>query len=209
MTRPLIDRENLDHPEHFDDEIREYKSVARYRPTALEQMLFEMSGHRCTICSAPWLEIHHIIELANGGKTEYDNLIVLCPNCHTRVHAEGVPCKEELRHYKLKQEIAFELPVLSRLSKDERRLLNELASMESNALVTHLIGYISPRIAEANQKAQPDYTYLMECGILLFDSGTVMLDGDGKEHQVSGGLTMSYKGIRWIKYLAKTNRLPE
>lgn len=83
MTRPLIDRQSLDHPEHFDDEIREYKSNARYKPTALEQLLFEMAGHRCTICDAPWLEINHITELAEGGKTEYDNLIVLCPNCHT------------------------------------------------------------------------------------------------------------------------------
>ena len=27
-------------------------------------------------------EIHHIVPLSKGGKSEWDNLILLCPNCH-------------------------------------------------------------------------------------------------------------------------------
>lgn len=115
MNRPLLDRSTYDHPEHFDDEIRAYRTSARYIPTPLESLLFEMSAHRCTICLAPRVEIHHIDELAEGGQTTYENLIVLCPNCHTRVHIEGVPSKAELKHYKLKQEIAYQLPILSHL----------------------------------------------------------------------------------------------
>ena len=86
MTQPLLDRNSYDHPEHFDDDIRTYRTSERYVPTPLEHHLFELASHRCTICHAPWLEIHHIDELSEDGKTEYDNLIVLCPNCHTRVH---------------------------------------------------------------------------------------------------------------------------
>ena len=84
MGKPLIDRTLYDHPEHFDDLIREYISSNRYIPTPLEDLLFEQCGHRCTICNAPLCEIHHIEFLEEGGITEYDNLIVLCPNCHTR-----------------------------------------------------------------------------------------------------------------------------
>jgi len=70
MGKPLIDRSSYDHPEHFDDVIREYRTSERYLPTPLEHLLYEMAGHRCTICSAPWLEVHHIEELADDGATE-------------------------------------------------------------------------------------------------------------------------------------------
>lgn len=129
MGKPLVDRTNYDHPEHFDDTIREYRTSKRYIPTPLESLLFELAGHRCTICHAPWLEIHHIKELEHGGETVFENLIVLCPNCHTRVHAQGIPSPEELRHYKLKQEIAYELPIINRLTDDEKALIREVASL--------------------------------------------------------------------------------
>ena len=74
--KPLLDRSAYDHPEHFDDEVRAFRTSERYVPTPLEALLFELAGHRCTICAAPWLEIHHIDELGDGGKTEYQNLVV-------------------------------------------------------------------------------------------------------------------------------------
>lgn len=33
----------------------------------------------------PYLEIHHIIELANGGGDHPANVAAVCPNCHTRI----------------------------------------------------------------------------------------------------------------------------
>jgi 5-methylcytosine-specific restriction endonuclease McrA len=32
------------------------------------------------------LHIHHVIPLSEGGKSETDNLMVLCSECHTDVH---------------------------------------------------------------------------------------------------------------------------
>ena len=131
----LIERSVFDHPEHYDDVIREYRTSRRYVPTPLENLLYELAGHRCTICNAPWMEIHHINELGEGGETTYDNLIVLCPNCHTRVHAQGVPSRDELRHYKMKQEVAYELPILSRLGESERALIAEALALDAAELV--------------------------------------------------------------------------
>ena len=208
MTAPLIDPRELDHPDHFDDAIRSFRSSDRYIPSALAQQLYEMAGHRCTICEAPWLEVHHIDELRDGGKTEYVNLIVLCPNCHTRVHQEGVPTKTELRHYKLKQEVAYKLPVLGRLSQDEKQLLKVLGELPTEQRPTHLITYVNPSLAVKNGNTQPDYLYLLSRGILVFHPGTLVLNSSGTEFQVGGGIALSSEGLRWIDYLCTTSRLP-
>jgi 5-methylcytosine-specific restriction protein A len=34
----------------------------------------------------PYLEIHHIKPLAEGGADHMDNTIALCPNCHREKH---------------------------------------------------------------------------------------------------------------------------
>jgi len=34
----------------------------------------------------PFLEVHHVVHLANGGPDRVDNAVALCPNCHRRLH---------------------------------------------------------------------------------------------------------------------------
>ncbi|HSW15722.1 MAG TPA: HNH endonuclease signature motif containing protein [Ramlibacter sp.] len=34
----------------------------------------------------PYLEAHHLMTLADGGKDTLDNALALCPNCHRQVH---------------------------------------------------------------------------------------------------------------------------
>lgn len=34
----------------------------------------------------PWLESHYVKWLSQGGSLTVDNMVVLCPNCHLRVH---------------------------------------------------------------------------------------------------------------------------
>jgi len=36
--------------------------------------------------NTPYLEVHHIIQLAAGGKDTVENAIALCPNCHRKSH---------------------------------------------------------------------------------------------------------------------------
>lgn len=53
----------------------------------LQRNLFLETGYRCAVPSCnvtDSLEIAHIHALAKGGKTDFDNLIVLCANCHAK-----------------------------------------------------------------------------------------------------------------------------
>lgn len=38
----------------------------------------------------PFLEVHHIHYLSNGGSDTIDNVVALCPNCHRRIHQLGL-----------------------------------------------------------------------------------------------------------------------
>lgn len=51
----------------------------------------------CELCGAPapfvrasdgepYLEIHHVIQLAHGGNDHPDNAVAACPNCHRKAH---------------------------------------------------------------------------------------------------------------------------
>ena len=214
MEKPLLDRRLYDHPEHFDDEIRTYRSSKRYVPTPLESLLYELAAHRCTICQAPWLEIHHITELSDGGDTEYENLIVLCPNCHTRVHADGVPSKDELRHYKIKQEIAYELPVLSRLTANEKQFLRELIHKpREDQLVFSKRVHREVKAQDQDAaieilKKEVGYFHLQESAIIAVDLESAITLSSGDEVAVALRVRLTGKGVKWLRYLREANRIP-
>jgi 5-methylcytosine-specific restriction protein A len=39
-----------------------------------------------TLCGVPFLEVHHIDRLADGGADRCDRVAAVCPNCHRRCH---------------------------------------------------------------------------------------------------------------------------
>jgi len=42
---------------------------------------------KCVLCGfCIVVEVHHIIPIKDGGKNVKDNLVYLCPNCHSMVH---------------------------------------------------------------------------------------------------------------------------
>ena len=38
----------------------------------------------------PYLEVHHIVRLADGGVDSVENALALCPNCHRELHFGSV-----------------------------------------------------------------------------------------------------------------------
>jgi 5-methylcytosine-specific restriction protein A len=38
----------------------------------------------------PYLEVHHVKQLADGGDDTIENAVALCPNCHRRMHSLGL-----------------------------------------------------------------------------------------------------------------------
>ncbi len=73
------------------------KSVTAYQrdPEVKAWVLQEAKGV-CELCGAhapfltskgnPYLEVHHVEGLADGGPDTTDNTVALCPNCHREVH---------------------------------------------------------------------------------------------------------------------------
>jgi 5-methylcytosine-specific restriction protein A len=42
----------------------------------------------------PYLEVHHIIPLEEGGQDSIENVVALCPNCHRKMHVLNLPADE-------------------------------------------------------------------------------------------------------------------
>jgi 5-methylcytosine-specific restriction protein A len=38
----------------------------------------------------PYLEVHHVVQLAHGGEDTIGNAVALCPNCHRKMHSLGL-----------------------------------------------------------------------------------------------------------------------
>ena len=70
-------------------------------PAELKRRVLVEAGHRCAIptCRHIQVEVHHIVPFKDCGKHEYENLIALCPNCHSRAD-KGEIDRKALRIYK-------------------------------------------------------------------------------------------------------------
>src|SRR5262245_48012035 len=63
-------------------------------PVSLKHQLLMEAGYKCgkPACRhVLTLEIHHIEYVSDGGGDEPANLLVLCPYCHSMLHAGHIP----------------------------------------------------------------------------------------------------------------------
>lgn len=99
-------------------------------PTAIKRKILIESVYRCAIptCRYPVTENAHIVSWSDTSNHNYENLITLCPNCHTLYDTGKIP-KEAIIAYKKKlmflNEVysPFELDVLDYLKKNKQVLL--------------------------------------------------------------------------------------
>lgn len=65
-------------------------------PDVVAEILIRAKGH-CEDCknpaplnrrsdNSPYLEVHHIKRLSDGGEDTVADAVALCPNCHRRAH---------------------------------------------------------------------------------------------------------------------------
>lgn len=65
-------------------------------PDVIAERLYLAAG-KCESCGkdapfvrasdgTPFLEVHHIVPLADGGEDSIENALALCPNCHRKTH---------------------------------------------------------------------------------------------------------------------------
>lgn len=93
-------------------------------PAEIERAVLVEAGHRCAIptCRSPTTEIAHIVSWARTQDNTFENLIALCPNCHTRADRKKEIDRKALRMYK------HNLGILNnRFGEFERRLFEVLA----------------------------------------------------------------------------------
>ena len=93
-------------------------------PRPLRRKVLVEAGHRCAIptCRSTTLEVHHITPYEKTKKHEFNNLIALCPTCHSRYH------KGEIDHQSMFQ-YKFNLSILNgRYSDFEKRILCDFSS---------------------------------------------------------------------------------
>lgn len=106
-----------------------------YTPEKLKKELYLEAGFRCAIPTcrqAGPLDIAHIHALNDGGPSDFNNLIVLCPSCH-RKYDEGKTKfldKEAMLQYKANLQI-----INGRYSAFELRLLEDFLDSEKTEVL--------------------------------------------------------------------------
>lgn len=155
------------------------------------------AGYRCAVCKTPEpLQIDHIIEWATVRKHEFENMIVLCANCHSRKKNTSDP--RHINRASL-QRIKSNLMLLNgRYSDLERRIIDtfreELAVKPATApsifiperlhlLIRYLVSDGIVTVARYNSSLS-----------MNFSDGTVLRDDNLK-------LTVTPKGQQFIASL--------
>lgn len=101
-------------------------------PALVKRRVLVEAGHRCAIptCRATTTEIAHIVPWAESNDNSFENLIALCPNCHTRFDQKKEIDGPAIKMYKQN------LSILNyRYGELERRLFEVLANSGDRVFV--------------------------------------------------------------------------
>jgi 5-methylcytosine-specific restriction endonuclease McrA len=65
-------------------------------PIEVKQLVLHEGGYKCANPSCRTiltLDIHHLVPVSEGGPNTPENLLALCPNCHSLYHNETIPAQ--------------------------------------------------------------------------------------------------------------------
>lgn len=89
------------------------------RPDVKAWVLRQAQG-RCELCGEsapfvsdagiPYLEHHHVVQLAHGGSDTVENSVAVCPNCHRRLHLGSDRLDQRQRLYDCVKRLVPEQP---------------------------------------------------------------------------------------------------
>lgn len=106
-------------------------------PVEVKRAVLVEAGHRCAIptCRATTTEIAHIVPWSETQDNSFENLIALCPNCHTRFDQKKEIDRLSIKMYK------HNLSILNnRYGEFERRLFEVLAKSGERVFVLGAAG---------------------------------------------------------------------
>jgi 5-methylcytosine-specific restriction endonuclease McrA len=87
---PLLKPQGIPSPKRVQTQVEAYA-----RDPSVKAFVLERAGGRCDLCGIqpflnqyrePFLEIHHVRRLADGGPDVVENAVALCPTCHRELH---------------------------------------------------------------------------------------------------------------------------
>jgi hypothetical protein len=106
-------------------------------PAQVKRAVLVEAGHRCAIstCRATTTEIAHIVPWAKSKNNSFENLIALCPSCHTRFDQKKEIDEKSIRMYKQNLSI-----LNNRYGEIEIRLFEILATSKERVFVVGLGG---------------------------------------------------------------------
>ena len=100
MAKQELKMDTVTPQDSQDTDRPESQPRSRYIPQEVVSKLLEDARGRCCLCRLlidpqrldddtlfGSLEKHHIIHFSKGGRNIYDNLLVVCANCHSQIHA--------------------------------------------------------------------------------------------------------------------------
>jgi len=101
-------------------------------PAAVKRAVLVEAGHRCAIptCRATTTEVAHIVPWTETKDNSFENLIALCPNCHTRFDQKKEIDRLAVKMYK--QNLGI---LNNRYGEFERRLFEVLATSGERVFV--------------------------------------------------------------------------
>ena len=101
-------------------------------PSELERRVLVEAGHKCavTTCKQTPVEIAHIVPWSQVKTHEFENLIALCPTCHTR-YDNGEIDRKAMRIYKT--QLAASINIDKELHQRVARLEQEAKELEGEA----------------------------------------------------------------------------
>lgn len=88
---------NLSKPDGFKEPEKTYSQITSFsRDPKVKAWVLKEADGICECCGSgapfttaegePFLEVHHLRRLADGGSDTVENAVALCPNCHREMH---------------------------------------------------------------------------------------------------------------------------
>jgi len=120
-------------------------------PQNIKDKLLVDAMHRCCLCPQheDITDLHHIVPISENGPNTEDNLMVVCPTCHAKIHRiRRMYTVTQLRMYK---ESWVKLCALRLPLKEERRKVPEIEKPKlktAHTLFMDIVGYSKLKAAQ-------------------------------------------------------------
>ena len=107
----LLRAKRLEKPQGIEKPVPVDRATKQYaRSPEVVAFVRQEANGLCELCAeaapftnedgVPFLEVHHVVPLAEGGPDTVENAVAICPNCHRRLHYSGDRQQHQAQLYK-------------------------------------------------------------------------------------------------------------